>query len=59
MYNKNVHKNVVERTNATLVCDYDLEGDRLYSILWWRDGSVFFKYIQPPPPPPKPTLPGK
>ncbi|XP_063598687.1 uncharacterized protein LOC134775157 [Penaeus indicus] len=35
---------VLEGSNVTLCCEFDLEGDDLYSLLWWRDGSVLLRY---------------
>ncbi|XP_069996603.1 uncharacterized protein [Penaeus vannamei] len=35
---------VLEGSNVTLSCEFDLEGDDLYSLLWWRDGSVLLRY---------------
>ena len=31
--------------NAKLTCSYDLEGDKLYSIKWYRNGHEFYRYI--------------
>ncbi|XP_059058631.1 uncharacterized protein LOC131852056 isoform X1 [Achroia grisella] len=30
---------------ATLTCDYDLEGGRLYSVKWYRDNEEFYRYM--------------
>ncbi|XP_045102435.1 uncharacterized protein LOC123498933 [Portunus trituberculatus] len=38
---------VMEGTNITLRCEFDLEGDDLYSLLWWRGGSVLLRYTPP------------
>ncbi|XP_042884027.1 uncharacterized protein LOC122260707 [Penaeus japonicus] len=35
---------VLEGSNVSLSCEFDLEGDDLYSLLWWRDGSVLLRY---------------
>ncbi|XP_071539249.1 uncharacterized protein [Panulirus ornatus] len=35
---------VLEGSNVTLTCEFDLEGDDLYSLLWWHDGSVLLRY---------------
>lgn len=29
---------------ALLGCQYDLEGDPLYSVKWYKDGDEFFRY---------------
>ena len=31
--------------NAVLGCLYDLEGEQLYSVKWYKDGSEFFRFI--------------
>ncbi|XP_026318542.1 uncharacterized protein LOC113229229 [Hyposmocoma kahamanoa] len=31
--------------SATLTCDYDLEGGRLYSVKWYRDNEEFYRYM--------------
>merc|ERR1719312_835517 len=30
---------------VTLACSYQLEGDTLYSVKWFRDGQEFYRYI--------------
>lgn len=40
--------------NARLTCKYDLEGDKLYSIKWYRNGHEFYRYI--PSDDPKTTI---
>ncbi|EFX67215.1 hypothetical protein DAPPUDRAFT_64077, partial [Daphnia pulex] len=36
---------------ARLACLYDLEGDALYSIKWYKGGREFFRYVQRDQPP--------
>ena len=31
--------------NAKLNCNYDMEGDKLYSIKWYRNGHEFYRFI--------------
>jgi len=31
--------------DARLICKYDMEGDKLYSIKWYRNGNEFYRYI--------------
>ena len=31
--------------DAILKCLYDLEGEQLYSVKWYKDGSEFFRFI--------------
>ena len=30
---------------AVLTCNYDLEGEELYSVKWYKDGNEFYRYI--------------
>jgi hypothetical protein len=30
--------------SSSLRCDYDLEGDSLYSIKWYKDNQEFYRY---------------
>ncbi|XP_060802245.1 uncharacterized protein LOC106136365 [Amyelois transitella] len=30
---------------ASLTCDYDLEGGKLYSVKWYRDNEEFYRYM--------------
>ena len=32
-------------SDTKLVCNYDLEGDNLYSVKWYRNGHEFYRYI--------------
>ncbi|KAJ9596705.1 hypothetical protein L9F63_012270 [Diploptera punctata] len=32
-------------STVTLKCEYDLEGRKLYSVKWYKDGSEFFRYM--------------
>jgi len=31
--------------SATLVCDYDLEGDQLYTVKWYKGRQEFFRFV--------------
>ena len=31
--------------SANLKCHYELEGEVLYSLKWWKDGRQFYQYI--------------
>ena len=31
--------------DAVLTCKYDLEGEELYSVKWYKDGNEFYRYI--------------
>lgn len=39
--------------DATLSCDYDLEGVALYSIRWYRYDVEFYRYLPKESPPTK------
>lgn len=30
---------------VTLQCDYDLEGDPLYTVKWYKGSREFFRYV--------------
>ena len=34
-----------------LECGYDMEGDRLYSVKWYRNGKEFYRHIPSDSPP--------
>ena len=42
---------------ATLRCLYDMAGDGLYSVSWYKDGTEFYRYM-PSTRQPKTTFPG-
>ena len=31
--------------DSTLRCLYDMEGEQLYSVKWYKDGDEFFRFI--------------
>ena len=31
--------------SATLECNFDLEGSRLYSVKWYKNGEEFYRYM--------------
>lgn len=35
----------VQGKEAVLTCDYDLEGQSLYSVKWYKNGLEFFRYL--------------
>ena len=41
---------------ATLRCLYDMDGDQLYSVKWYKDGTEFYRYM-PSAPRPKTVFP--
>lgn len=32
-------------SSTKLECTYDLEGENLYSVKWYKDGDEFFRYL--------------
>ncbi|XP_038214572.1 uncharacterized protein LOC119834304 [Zerene cesonia] len=40
-----VPSHAVEDGSVLLQCHYDLEGDMLYSIKWYKDNREFFRYV--------------
>lgn len=40
-----VPKVAIEGQVATLRCEYDLEEDKLYSVLWYKDHEEFYRYV--------------
>lgn len=32
-------------STVTLTCSFELNGDQLYSLTWWKDDHTFFKYV--------------
>ena len=41
---------------ATLSCQYDMDGEQLYSVNWYKDGTEFYRYM-PSTPKPKTVFP--
>ncbi|KAL5280669.1 hypothetical protein ACFFRR_004592 [Megaselia abdita] len=46
-----VPKHVVTGADAQLECRYDLGGDALYSVKWYKDGNEFYRYVPRDMPP--------
>ncbi|XP_063850798.1 uncharacterized protein LOC135094551 [Scylla paramamosain] len=43
---------VMSGDRAKLTCAFRLaQGDRLYSLTWWKDGTMFYKYLSASPTP--------
>ena len=30
---------------ATLICQFDMEGDTLYSVKWYKNDQEFYRYV--------------
>ena len=37
--------------DVILECEYDMEGDKLYSVKWYRNGKEFYRHIPTDIPP--------
>jgi len=35
----------IRNDRVELLCNYDMEGDKLYSVKWYRNGQEFYRYI--------------
>ncbi len=46
-----VPSEVVVGQSATLQCRYDLEGEMLYSVKWYKNGREFFRIVPNDTPP--------
>lgn len=40
-----VPDHAIQGEDVELVCNYDLEGDKLYSVKWYRNAQEFYRYI--------------
>ncbi|XP_023323626.1 uncharacterized protein LOC111697752 [Eurytemora carolleeae] len=40
-----VPDHAIQGEDIELICKYDLEGDKLYSVKWYRNGQEFYRYI--------------
>lgn len=45
LQNVGVPSYAVQGKDAVLTCDYDLEGQALYSVKWYKNGLEFFRYL--------------
>ena len=45
LHNVDIPPHAIRGQNARLTCKYDMEGDKLYSIKWYRNGHEFYRYI--------------
>lgn len=46
-----IPNHVVRDSTARLECHYDLDGDALYSVKWYRNGIEFYRYVPRDVPP--------
>lgn len=43
--NVHIDDHTVLGRSTKLECIYDLEGENLYSVKWYKDGDEFFRYL--------------
>merc|ERR1712013_948902 len=42
---KSIPSHAIKGEDVVLECSYDLQGDSLYSVKWYRNGQEFYRYI--------------
>lgn len=45
LVNVSIPQHALRGRDVKLQCQYDLEGDKLYSVKWYRNGQEFYRYI--------------
>ena len=45
LLNVDVPPHVEVGTEAELKCEFDMEGDMLYSVKWYKDEREFYRYV--------------
>lgn len=45
LLNVRIANHTVLGSSTKLECTYDLEGENLYSVKWYKDGDEFFRYL--------------
>jgi len=43
--NVRIANHTILGSSTKLECTYDLEGENLYSVKWYKDGDEFFRYL--------------
>lgn len=46
-----IPNHTVRHNAARLECYYDLDGEALYSVKWYKDGNEFYRYVPRDMPP--------
>lgn len=46
-----IPKHIMRYEDAVLGCKYDLDGEALYSVKWYKDGYEFYRYVPRDMPP--------
>ncbi|KAF0763573.1 Ig-like domain-containing protein, partial [Aphis craccivora] len=45
LLNVRIANHTILGSSTTLKCTYDLEGEHLYSVKWYKNGDEFFRYL--------------
>ena len=45
MTEQSIPSHAIRGEDVVLECDYDLQGDSLYSVKWYRNGQEFYRHI--------------
>ena len=45
MIEKSIPSHAIKGEDVVLECLYDLQGDSLYSVKWYRNGQEFYRHI--------------
>lgn len=46
-----IPSHAVRNQSARLECHFDLDGETLYSVKWYKDGNEFYRYVPRDMPP--------
>lgn len=46
-----IPNHTVRDSSARLECHFDLDGEALYSVKWYKDGNEFYRYVPRDMPP--------
>lgn len=46
-----IPSHVIRENNVKLECRFDLEGEALYSVKWYKDGNEFYRFLPGDHPP--------
>lgn len=46
-----IEQHTVRGNTSQLLCQFDLQGETLYSVKWYKDGNEFFRFLPRDSPP--------
>lgn len=46
-----IPNHVIRESSVRLECHFDLNGEALYSVKWYKDGNEFYRYVPRDMPP--------